>query len=62
MLISLVPLLVMLLGLVLVYRKSPPQHPQTSAVGMNMFWVGLLVFLIQLPAFMVELGRLSYHR
>jgi hypothetical protein len=56
--ISLVPLLVMLLGLILFYRTSPPADPRTSTIGLHCFWVGLLVLLLQLAPLIAAIGGL----
>jgi hypothetical protein len=58
--IALIPLLVLVIGLALYYRTTPPADPRTANIGLHMFWVGLLVFLMQMPQFVLWLqtGRL----
>ena len=56
--IAIIPLLVMLIGLWLYYRPVPPADPRTAQIGLNMFWVGLLVLLIDLGPFVEYLAAL----
>lgn len=59
--IAIVPLLVLLIGLVLYYRPSPPCDPRTVVIGLHCFWVGLLVFLLDLGLFVAYLDQ-NFHR
>ena len=60
-LILLISLLVLLFGLLLYYRTTPPADPRTVNIGLHMFWVGLLVFLIQIGPFLTTFPLHIHH-